>query len=115
MDQLKAREKGDQVAMFGNLCAQATRVLVCIGEHANDSEFLFEMSRGKSKLLNDVVEHAKASEKLRDAYLPPQLRSQQPEKEMRENHVSKLCRHTVALFIFCRSETGSSVPDKHGT
>jgi hypothetical protein len=42
IDQTSTREKNHQVAMMGQLYKRASKVLACVGSHADDSEFLFE-------------------------------------------------------------------------
>jgi hypothetical protein len=42
IDQTSTREKNHQVAMMGQLYKRASKVLACVGSHADDSDFLFE-------------------------------------------------------------------------
>ena len=42
IDQNNLVEKGNQVAMMGNIFRRAARVLACVGRHADDSGFLYE-------------------------------------------------------------------------
>ncbi|KAF6803262.1 heterokaryon incompatibility protein [Colletotrichum sojae] len=41
IDQSNLEEKGSQVALMGDLFGKAKHVLACVGEHADDSEFLY--------------------------------------------------------------------------
>ena len=45
INQSDSEEKSVQVSFMGDIYAKATQVLACIGDHAGDSEFLFEKLR----------------------------------------------------------------------
>lgn len=54
IDQTNDEEKGDQVAMMGDIYWYAERVLACVGPHENDSEFLTR----EIQMHHDILIHA---------------------------------------------------------
>lgn len=55
INQLDKGEKGSQVSMMGNIFKTATKVLACVGAHGDDSEFLYEFSRGEEATFQSIL------------------------------------------------------------
>lgn len=120
VDQSNSLEKGHQVAMFGSLYTKATQVLVCVGEHENDSEFLFEVLRRKSNILEDIVNHGKAFGGYTDAYLPPQFQRNHFEDEVLKSRITTFLTQIAARIKshkrqLTSEEQSAVVPNDHGT
>lgn len=55
INQLDKGEKGSQVSMMGDIFKTATKVLACVGAHGDDSEFLYEFSRGEEARFQSII------------------------------------------------------------
>lgn len=54
INQASTQEKNDQVALMGTIYKNAAHVLACLGEHADDSEFLLHILSEKAPLFDRI-------------------------------------------------------------